>query len=259
MSNINNYETYNNTMRVSMTDKTWWVNKIPAYVKAVIDYGCAQGDLFSYLEEKYPERFSCYIGIDNNENMLKLGREKNMSHTFFFPNLRCISFNPNTVLVLNSVIHEILHYDSIYTLRHLLQKAYKDGVAAIAIRDMHPSKEIDNDIFQIYQNFINGDNVPSSWYSYVQRNNINRFNGIPEYFQEYLLKYNYKENWSREVTEKYLWDWETIIKDTLDPNYTIVINNSFTIPQQQERIKRDLNIQLNSNTHKKMLIVRKDV
>lgn len=52
MSNINNYETYNNTMRVNMADKTWWVNKIPAYVKAVIDYGCAQGDLFFLFRRK---------------------------------------------------------------------------------------------------------------------------------------------------------------------------------------------------------------
>lgn len=46
--------------------------------QSVLDIGCGRGDLFAYIKEQYEDVFldSNYYGIDNNEIILNVGKEK---------------------------------------------------------------------------------------------------------------------------------------------------------------------------------------
>lgn len=68
MEKITNYAVYNNGMRNTIIDKMWFLDYISPNITTIIDFGCADGDLFKEIEKIYPNKFD-YIGIDNDKTM----------------------------------------------------------------------------------------------------------------------------------------------------------------------------------------------
>ena len=49
MAAIDNMHIYMERMAATLTDKCWWVERMPPEIETVVDFGCAQGDLAIYV------------------------------------------------------------------------------------------------------------------------------------------------------------------------------------------------------------------
>lgn len=255
MYNISNKDIYFKRMRVGMYDKCWWVDKIYPEVDTVIDFGCADGSLWEAIKMLCPQ-ITTYYGIENNKEFLDILDEKAVPHYSSIEQLpQDIDWN-RTIVVMNSVVHEICYYQS-YTKFMILLKEIRDkGVRHIAIRDMCLNAEeytyLDEDF---YDKIMNSKYV-SMYKEYVKLANPNELCNQVEFF----LKYTYKENWDRECDERYLWDWNFFVKHTIWDTMRIEFNQPFRILPQIRQIERDFEIKFPEflNTHRKMLLTKEN-
>lgn len=273
MENIKDYDIYINRMNLSIQDKAFWVSSLPTSIQYVIDFGCADGALIQYVKDNYPGRFKAFYGIDNDREMQLKVRQRFQkdNDVCILPELdyELIKNFPESVFIMNSVIHEIASYNGYEAFIDILQFLNKNKIGAIAIRDMYfsnflCSKEYTDSCIEINNfefNFMNSNKFSEYFSRYLELKilNKNKMSRL-ELFQEFLMKYNYSENWERERKEKYLWPWNyTILNFISNYEYEIVINEKFSIPQQKEKIYNDLGVMWPLPTHAKFLIIRKDL
>lgn len=267
MQNINDICSYISSMSNTLIDKCWWIDKIPAEIDTVVDYGCAQGDLAVMIDSLAPNRFR-YIGVDNSEEMLALARHNFTFHrpapiqAQFFRELdeAAACCDPGkTVLVLNSVIHEILSYLSPAEQKILFSQLFGLGFRAVAIRDMvapvfeYPYHQSVYDALAAIQKSSHALLWKEFFRTYPYANMT------PIAITEFLLKYRYVSNWSREVRETYLWPWATmlVLDGYLDSGaYKVVVSESFSIPFIREKIMHDFGFDWPVDTHRKVLLCR---
>ena len=251
-TDISNLVTYVNSMSVTLYDKCWWIDKIPDEIDTVIDFGCAGGDLAHMINRIMPGRFT-YIGVDNSPIMLDLAK-----HNFalfqnfpvaFYPNLSealKVVVPEHTVLVMNSVIHEIYSYLSNEERADLGNIINNSNIKYIAVRDMYPGKDI------LYHAAWQEKFSEHPVYGDKWREFCNVANASHNATLEFLLKYRYDANWNRECYERYLWHWGGMF-----PNYNVEFENHFYIPYIRKQAYADFGMDMgNQTTHKKMLFVR---
>lgn len=249
-TDISNLITYINSMSVTLYDKCWWIDKIPENINTVVDFGCAGGDLAIMINRIAPNHYS-YIGIDNSPLMLNLANHNFSLHnlsTRFFPNLTTALeyINPkNSILVLNSVVHEIFSYLSKEERLNLFNLFFRNDFAYIAIRDMYPTDDLTGEEEEEWDRIIR---THPKWKDFCKSP---VFRKTPSYVQEFLLKYKYDVNWARECNEQYLWNWDLYIKSFF---YETIFTNNFFIPFIQDNIKKDFGQSFKKNTHKKVLL-----
>ena len=248
-----NKEIYLERMRVGMYDKCWWVDKIYPEVDTVIDFGCADGTLWEAIKVLCPQ-ITTYYGIENNEEFFDILDEKAIPH---YPSTEQLPQDidwDRTIVVMNSVVHEICYYQSHAKFIILLKEIRDKGVRHIAIRDMCINIEeytyLDEDFY---------DEIMNSKYAFMYKNYIKQANPNELYDQvEFFLKYTYKENWDRECDEQYLWDWDFFVKHAIKDTMRIEVNQPFRIVPQIRQIEKDFEIKFPEglNTHRKMLLTR---
>ena len=68
MNKITDLQVYLNRMDAALFDKCWWIDKIPAEINTVIDFGCASGNLKAMIDHLAPRKYF-YIGIDDSQTM----------------------------------------------------------------------------------------------------------------------------------------------------------------------------------------------
>ena len=250
MPQIKNYDVYNQRMNLSIVDKCWWIDEISEDIDTIIDYGCATGELFVYLKNNYPGRFRKFIGIDNNEKMLQIA-QKNFPEGEYYDSLNYVKYNSKAILVLNSVIHEILTYDGLDILLDIFDYANDNNISYIAIREMfYPNPSMS--IILMAEDFQMPKIFKERWEEFC---GYRPYESRIKRLHEFILKYSYVENWERESKEKYLWHWDIFSYDALT-NYEVVKEFSFSIPQQKDKIRKDLGLDWPLDTHKKMLFKR---
>lgn len=280
MDDIHNIDTYIKGMSATLKDKMWWLDLIPGEIDTVIDYGCAQGDLALLLPDKYR-----YIGIDNSPEMLQLARHNHLLHfgrrSEFYPSLIEANgkYEPSTtVLVLNSVMHEIFSYLTPAEVHALFEEMFGSGIRCVAIRDMHlpdaeaigrigthSNRERLNQSFRYsnlwteYMNYVLYDRYTEG---YIQEDKgRGKFEGMPVYMTEFLLKYRYVENWKREMREYYLWPWLQMISQYIKADgddhgfYAVAHESEFRVSFIVDKIKEDFDIDFDLNTHRKVLLL----
>ena len=147
MAEISNYEVYTSRMAKTVFDKCWWFDKIDDSIDTVVDFGCATGDLFTFLRRIAPERFNRFIGIEKDSEMRSRANNKHNCYrdTIFISSIEQLSSIPNfdasrAVIVMNSVIHEILSYQGESSFLNYLSNIKNFGFKYIAIRDMYFNK-----------------------------------------------------------------------------------------------------------------------
>lgn len=258
---ISNLITYINSMSVTLYDKCWWIDKVPANVNTVVDFGCAGGDLAFMINRIMPGRFT-YVGVDNSPTMLDLAR-----HNFsvaepdfpfmFFNNLpeAIRSINPRkTVFVMNSVIHEIFTYLDADEADELFKLIFNSDFEYIAIRDMHDfgdNWELPSWI-EDHIKMIKMTKYAQKWDEFMSRYEAESLCGA---LNEFLLKYRYDANWDRESREIYLWDWRSFVVNKYGRLlYHIDFENDFYIPYIKNKILEDFGFIYPRNTHKKVLL-----
>ena len=135
MYNISDKDIYFKRMRVGMYDKCWWVDKIYPEVDTVIDFGCADGALRDAIKVLCPQ-ITTYYGIENNEEFFDALDAKSIQHYPTIEELpQSLDWN-RTIVVMNSVVHEICYYQRYIKFIALLKEIKDKGVRHIAIRDM---------------------------------------------------------------------------------------------------------------------------
>lgn len=69
---INKYDTYLKRMEKGIEQKAFFLDRLGGF-KAVLDYGCANGALITYLMMKRPN--VKYYGYDNNPEMVQRAKK----------------------------------------------------------------------------------------------------------------------------------------------------------------------------------------
>ena len=232
-------------MDAALLDKCWWIDKIPDTIDTVVDFGCASGNLKSMIDHLAPNKYT-YIGIDNSQQMRTECSKKGIKVAASLTDVVHTIIPKNTVLVLNSVIHEILSYDD--NAFEFFQKLDSYGFAYIAIRDMYLTPGI-QDYGLVLASILNSP-YEGRWHAFaaVARSRAD-------------LRYRNPantENWDRECKEQYLWEWKYCF-DLLTGPYDIEYENDFYIPFIRNKVKQDFDYDFNVNTHKKLLLKRNDI
>lgn len=249
---MNDTQGYLTLMRKGLKDKTWWLEYLNPQVTTIIDFGCASGDLFRYINHLFPKRFR-YVGIDNNIEFLSQCPHIPLQ-TWYFHSLQevwGIEWG-KAILIFNSVCHEIYSYDGVSTLYNIFDYAQQMGVRQIAIRDMYLKTEstITSPEWQRLDKAFQM-KYPKQ---YVENQELNRD------VCELAMKYTYLTNWDRELTEKYFHPLVKDITSVMQSVYRIDKIKYFSIPQQIQRIERDCGEKWlpNTTTHVKILINRQE-
>ncbi len=199
MPDIKNEEIYLSRMRKTFSDKRWFMQMIPLDVKTIIDFGSADNSFINFMRHDYPKYR--YVGIENNESFLKTsieqGQECYRSLTDFKEHA---DYDPNTtLLVLNSVLHEVYSYgyeDSFWHSLLILKPKY------IAIRDMYAKncEEFSSATFREFESAVAKQELGEKYSDFIEKWGRARDGYTALHF---MMKYFYDENWSREVAENY--------------------------------------------------------
>jgi SAM-dependent methyltransferase len=257
MEKIRNYKTYTDGMAKTFADKAWFVEKLPPHIDTLIDFGCADGAFIAYIERTYPNRFKYFIAVDYDDKMLRTAKKNllplwNEHRITFQLGLNDLSVldTPTSVLVLNSVLHEVFSYCEPKEYDEFFANIRRLDFPFVAIRDM--STDIENwnlqEQYEMAQIFKAA--KPELWRS-MDKCGLENFDAV-----SFLLKYRYQENWARERMERYLWNVGYIVTRELKGHYKVQEAEKFFIPFIFEQAKRDfpaLEIEP-FNTHIKMLL-----
>ena len=135
MHSISDTEVYLKRMRVGMYDKCWWIDKLYPEVDTVIDFGCADGSLLEAIKVLCPQ-ITKYYGIENNKEFFSILDNKLIPHYSSLESLPEDIDWSRTIMVMNSVVHEICYYQGETAFKDLFKKIQGLGVRHIAIRDM---------------------------------------------------------------------------------------------------------------------------
>ena len=260
MFEVSNNAIYLSRMENTLVDKVWWVEHLPKHIKVVVDFGCANGALGLFLNKHYPNRFK-YIGIDKNNEFLTEAELLNPKGIFFssLEDFKKIYGTPlDSVLVLNSVIHELYTYMGNCEARILLKEMFNMGFDYIAIRDM----KLDAPKKQRYHYISLRKRIALEWQIrksdyFKSFKDYKQFSPHPKkslaFYEEFFLKYFYEENWEREKRERYLWNWTPYLKYDIGNSYIAEKAQSFCVPYVRDKVKADFGYDM-FHTHVKLLL-----
>lgn len=274
MADITDNDIYLERMRKALFDKAFWIDKIDPNTTTVIDMGCATGDLFRFIEDMFPGKFR-FIGIENNKDFLANA----YSNATYYTDIHDVENDDweHSILVMNSVIHEIYSYCGNDAFKEILTYVFNKSVNHVAIREMDLSYPGDYDSYYVI-NWANDVVVTASnkyekqWKEHLASYEADAPKNIIERAAEFVLKYQYTENWEREVNERYL--HQEMIGDIgyAMSKYNFRRENDdgsfyyfdyelpFSIPQQVDRIAADFgSFPDELNTHVKLLITRNNL
>lgn len=277
MTDINNISIYNTEMNKAMLDKVFFMDKIDA--PHIFDFGCADGAMIKYTSNIFPA--INYYGYDESTEMIGMAR-KNIRGAYT-DNLDeflgwAAGLQGKKAIVFNSVLHEIFNYKTRNEVTNLFLKIQKIGFDYIAIRDMFfdnkenfPKTEYDKleDLANLFR-FGDKEHIidfEKQKYNAGAKAGFFEFNTDvvrPQDQIHFLLKYRYNDNWDREVKENYFANSDqNNLLDTLygylaDKNlYKVTMREHFIPAFIKDSVKKDFKIDINHNTHVKILLEKK--
>jgi hypothetical protein len=250
---IQYYDTYTKNMSLGIEDKLFFKNIIEDYDKIyrIVDFGCADGTL---LKSLWDERHQ-FIGYDISDEMLKRAQanlnKPNVFFTSIFPKSELNS--SDTLLCLNSVIHEVYSYSEPEDIDLFWAQVFNSNFKWITIRDMMPdpfaSNIIDAETMERFRRRCDprrlGD-YEKEWGKIKTERDMVHF----------LLKYRWLDNWSREVKENYFPVQLTDILAKVPANYKVRFQHTFTLPFLKNWSYEELGVSITSTTHVKLILER---
>ncbi len=253
--NLVNLASYNAGMKKSMMDKLFFMDKVDAEI--FVDYGCANGVLIQFLHNLFPE-FE-YVGFDISEDMIKEAKRNNpnIANNFFTDWDALQSYVKGTgkksAVLLSSVIHEVYSYGTINDVDSFWTRVFRDGFDYIVVRDMMPSVTMNkssdiNDIAKVYRKADRKQlfDFQQTWGNVENNKNLIHF----------FLKYQYGDNWDREVKENYLPLNREQFLSMLPDNYEISFHEHYILPFLFNQVKKDFGVEIKDNTHLKLILKR---
>ena len=259
---IKDYDVYNERMSLSLVDKAFFIDKIPADVSKIVDYGCADGTLLRFLKMFFPK--ADLIGYDkdltvvskNIEN-LKFYRDDGIIYTDRWLEAQKLIKKDNgyTVVIASSIIHEVYSYGTATDSNEFWDRIYNSGFDYICIRDMMISMSADrpsdmNDVVKVLRKYHRTKELldfQSNWGNIENNKNLIHF----------LLKYKYMEpNWEREVRENYIPLYREDFLSMIPAHYEVLFHDHYTLPYLKEQVINDMNVALKDPTHIKVVLSR---
>lgn len=262
MSKIRDLNIYTQRMKRGLQDKLFFIPYLNKLSQSFIfiDYGCADGTLIDIILHYYPQ--SVCIGLDCNEDMLSLAKEKCFTYyntrVFFcktFEELKelLLGFSNNMkIFNMSSVLHEVHHYNDSKEIERFYQDVQSLSADYIFIRDMYNGNKKWNDISPDTYTKLSThpllksqiQDFESHFGSIMEKKNCTHF----------LLKYKYLENWNREVEENYFPD---IPLQYFERNYDCEFRKEYQLAYFTKLWKEELNIKIDSNTHIQLIYKKK--
>ncbi len=251
---INNIDVYLDLMQKGMGDKLFFKDRLSSEVDTFVDFGCADGTMLRVLNAL--DSSKRLIGYDISERMIEIAKA-NAPGIEFFSNWEDIKIDfSNSCLILSSVIHEVYSYGTAEDVEMFWKRVFSSGFRYVVIRDMMFS-ELDEQPIDLCEKAKIADNDS---YSEVLES-FEKVNGeitSSKQLLHFLLKYQYFDNWEREVRENYLPTSLEELLTKIPDNYEQVYFSHETLPYIAACIKRDFNIALNMKTHVKIILEHKE-
>lgn len=258
-SNIPNREVYNKGMARTIVDKIFFLAHIDADV--FVDFGCGNGETLRAISNFVPE--SLCIGYDISLEMIDEAKKTSPDDFVFTNSLEYVTRivleqkkkGRKVCLILSSVIHEIYSYSCPEEIYNFWQFVNDIPFNYIAIRDMTYSTLDDkfsdielNHLKQVASSKFNKEinEFTEQWGALEDRHNALHF----------LLKYQYKDNWDREVKENYLPVSYSRFFTKLR-NYKPLYQHRYALPYIKKCVMRDFGLELRFPTHCQLIFERK--
>ena len=241
-------------MSKGLTDKAFFLKRIkPDFI---LDFGCADGALISYIRQEYPD-IQC-AGYDISPAMENHFKVNNPDVPFFSDwnaaRNHAKKFH-NSCILLSSVIHEVYSYGDPKEIHQFWNDIFGSNFEYVVIRDTIPKgidkiKDFKGDIEKV-KRVVD----PILLADYEQK--WGKLESSYRNFIRFLLVYRYKHNWARESLENYLpLTYNTLIRKIPD-NYRIIYDKSFKFKPVASDITKDYGISVRKDTHLKMIIRKK--
>ncbi len=262
MPDINDYAVYNDRMRRSMWDKSFFMDKVPG-TEAVIDYGCADGSLVRFLSGLFPSMR--FIGFDIDPVMIRAADAQRRENTWFFDDpdrvvdkLRELGIQGGgTAVNFSSVFHEVFHY------------GFDTGVIRRLIRAVDPGYLVVRDM--MYQSPDDGAVLTPEAEERAKRvlpaRPVRDFEAVfgpirlRKNLIHLLMKIGYPENWDRECAENYFSFTEDDLTAVLDPDgrYRRLFFTRYTLPWIRLAAERDFGLDMGTEatTHFALILGKK--
>lgn len=258
MNQISDLDVYNLRMTKSMIDKLFFLD-MSVNLEGVLDFGCADGTLLRHVDAFCPGLK--LVGYDLDPEMVRLAASQFPKACFSSDWQAAVDaafsggVGSNICLNLSSVIHEVYSYSGAEGIDTFWKRAYGSGFEYIAIRDMMLSESADR-VTPIRDEM----RVRTSRGHAKQLREFEAIHGSianNKNFLHFLMKYQYLENWEREVAENYLPLSTTRFFEMMPTDYEVVIYNRYSLPYLGYCVKRDFNVEIADDTHVKILLRRK--
>ena len=254
MYDIKDMRIYLHRMQKSVLDKMFFADKVFEPIEAVVDFGCANGELIKALHAFWDD---CrYVGYDISEKMVEAAR-KNVPEAEFTCDWNALDVDFSKSLInISSTIHEVYSYGTREDVEIFWQRIFSSGFKYITIRDMMLSQSAfapadEADVRKVRENLKYAAQLKEYeeiWGPIQTRHDL----------AHYLLKYTYTQNWDREVRENYFPVTIEEIRAMIPANYRINWQQHTPLPYIAWQVKRDFGIDLTEATHGKLVIERID-
>jgi len=260
-------EKYNSSMNKVIHDKIFFLNHISDF-DLLVDYGCAEGSL---IKAVLPfQKNAEYIGYDLSDDMITRAKsnvkESNVTFTTDFNKIKekIRSFRGTSVITANSLIHEVYSYGSDEEVQEFWSNLFNSGFTYISIRDMAiRAKDYNKKILEDELNEIKEDLE-------LQENGKERIDSYEKIYGKIdthgelihlLSKWNYWDNWDREVNERYF-DMKTEdlfrkLHRVGNAKYSVTYWEPFTLQYMKNYVKEICDYDINISTHIKVLFKEK--
>lgn len=254
MYDIQDMRIYLHRMQKSVLDKMFFADKVFEPVDAVVDFGCANGELIKALHAFWDD--VRYVGYDISEKMIAAAKE-NVPQATFFCDWAQLPVDPAKSLVnISSTIHEVYSYGTQKDVDVFWQRIFHSGFRYVTIRDMMLSETAfapadPADLAKVRANTryaLQLADFEAVWGPIVTRHDLVHF----------LLKYTYTQNWDREVRENYLPVTIEQVRAMIPDGYRITWQQHTPLPYIAWQVRRDFGVELTEATHGKLVIERMD-
>jgi len=246
---------YNREMAKGILDKLFFVDHIEADV--IVDYGCANGAMLGVLARLFPEK--TYVGYEISEAEETAARATHEDMTLtsdwndVVETLRpFVRRGQRTAVTCSSIVHEVLSYGNPEEIETFWTRIFdQHSFHWVVIRDMCASRALTRPSDPISVAKVRQIYDPAAIVEFEQQWGTLESNWSLVHF---LLKYRYKANWYRELTENYFPINLEALMSRIPRVWTPVMVEHFTLPFIRRQVMADFGIDLQDRTHLKLIL-----
>ncbi len=251
---IQNLNGYLARMQKSVLDKLFFLDKVFEPFDNIVDFGCANGDLFKAIYALFGDEYR-YYGYDISPEMVRAAKS-NVPFATVVADWDSLNVPfEKSLLNISSVVHEVYSYCPPEEIAQFWNRVFHSGFRYVCIRDMAVSEttlaaadEKEIALVRAEKRYAaHLKDYEAVWGPLQSRKDL----------VHYLLKYKYTENWEREVNENYLGLSAEGLMKLIPEEYEVTWCDRFTLPYIAWQIRNDFGMELNLPTHVKLILKKR--